>query len=82
MPSEIDADERLLRHVFTTLLTKPIKYSNIGRTVQFEIGCSGEELFCAIRNRGIGIPEADREQLFTASIGGRMSLTVRGRALA
>ena len=66
MPSEIDADERLLRLIFTNLLTNAIKYSDVGRLVLFEIGCSGEEIICAIRDHGIGIPETDQEWLFTA----------------
>jgi PAS domain S-box-containing protein len=63
-PVEIQADERLLRHIFTNLLTNAIKYSDAGRVVRFEIECVGAELVCVIRDQGIGIPEADREWLF------------------
>ena len=66
IPSEIHVDERLLRHIFTNLLTNAIKYSDVGRVVRFEIGCAGAEIVCAIRDQGIGIPEADREWLFNA----------------
>ena len=66
MPAEIQADERLLRHIFTNLLTNAVKYSDAGRMVHFEIGRAGAELVCAIRDQGIGIPEADREWLFNA----------------
>ena len=66
MPSAIEADERLLHHIFTNLLTNAIKYSNVGRVVRFEIGCTGEEIVCIIRDQGIGIPEADLEWLFNA----------------
>jgi PAS domain S-box-containing protein len=66
MPAEIQVDERLLRHIFTNLLTNAIKYSHVDRVVRFEIGCAEAELVCAIRDRGIGIPEGDREWLFTA----------------
>ena len=65
-PSEIHADERLLRHIFTNLLTNAIKYPDVGRVVRFEIACAGAEIVCAIRDQGIGIPEADLEWLFTA----------------
>jgi signal transduction histidine kinase len=34
--------------------------------VRFEIGCDEAEIVCAIRDQGIGIPEADREWLFNA----------------
>ena len=66
MPSAIEADERLLRHIFTNLLTNAIKYSEVGRVVQFEIRCAGGEMVYIIRDHGIGIPEADREWLFSA----------------
>jgi PAS domain S-box-containing protein len=66
MPAEILADERLLRHIFTNLLTNAIKYSDVGRVVHFEVGRTETEIGCAVRDEGIGIPEADREWLFTA----------------
>ena len=65
-PSEIHVDERLLRHIFTNLLTNAVKYSDVGRVVRFEVGCAGAEIVCTIRDQGIGIPEADREWLFSA----------------
>jgi signal transduction histidine kinase len=66
IPAEIYVDERLLRHIFTNLLTNAIKYSDVGRLVRFEIGYAGAEIVCVIRDQGIGIPEADREWLFNA----------------
>jgi PAS domain S-box-containing protein len=66
IPSEIQADERLLRHIFTNLLTNAVKYSDAGRPVQFEIRRGNGETVCVVRDQGIGIPEADREWLFNA----------------
>src|SRR4029077_4714347 len=71
IPAEIQADERLLRHIFTNLLTNAVKYSDAGRAVRFEIGRVGAEVICAIRDQGIGIPEADQEWLFNAFHRGR-----------
>jgi PAS domain S-box-containing protein len=65
-PFEIHADERLLRHIFTNLLTNAIKYSDAGLTVRFEIESAGAEIVCSVRDQGIGIPEADQEWLFNA----------------
>jgi PAS domain S-box-containing protein len=66
MPAEIRADERLLRHIFTNLLTNAVKYSGPGNPVRFEIAPVGGDMVYAIRDQGIGIPEADREWLFNA----------------
>jgi signal transduction histidine kinase len=41
MPGEIQADERLLQHIFTNLLTNGVKYSDPGRAVRFEIVFAG-----------------------------------------
>jgi signal transduction histidine kinase len=71
VPAEIQADERLLQHIFTNLLTNAVKYSDPGRMVRFEIACAGAEIICTIRDQGIGIPEADREWLFSAFHRGR-----------
>jgi PAS domain S-box-containing protein len=71
MPGDIQADQRLLQHIFTNLLTNAVKYSDPGRPVQFEIGCAEGEIVCAVRDRGIGIPEADREWLFNPFHRGR-----------
>jgi signal transduction histidine kinase len=66
MPGQIQANERLLQHIFTNLLTNGVKYSDPGRAVRFEIAFTGTEIVCAIRDQGIGIPEADQEWLFSA----------------
>ena len=71
LPAETRADERLLRHIFTNLLTNAVKYSEPGRPVHFEFDCNGTEMISRIRDRGIGIPEGDREWLFNPFHRGR-----------
>jgi PAS domain S-box-containing protein len=66
LPGQIQTNERLLRHIFTNLLTNAVKYSDPGRPVRFEIAFAGTEIVCTIRDQGIGIPEADQEWLFSA----------------
>jgi PAS domain S-box-containing protein len=66
IPTKVRADERLLRHIFTNLLTNAVKYSDPGCAVRFEVVCTTAEIVCTIRDQGIGIPEADREWLFNA----------------
>jgi PAS domain S-box-containing protein len=71
MPATAQADERLLRHIITNLLTNAVKYSAPNQPVRFEIARDGANAVCRIRDEGIGIPEADREWVFDAFHRGR-----------
>jgi PAS domain S-box-containing protein len=64
LPNKVLVDERLLRHIFTNLLTNAVKYSEVGRAVRFEMVCAEADIVCKICDQGIGIPKADREWLF------------------
>jgi signal transduction histidine kinase len=48
------------------LLAKAIKYSPDGGTVRFDLFFIQEEVIFRIQDEGIGIPEADQENLFTS----------------
>jgi PAS domain S-box-containing protein len=63
-PPTILADGRLLRHIFTNLLTNAVKYSPAGKVVRFEVGFSKTYMISSIRDQGIGICPADQEWLF------------------
>ena len=66
IPTTVHVDERLLRHIFTNLLTNAVKYSDPERAVQLEIAGVNADIVCTICDQGIGIPEADLEWLFHA----------------
>ncbi len=66
LPSEAQADERLLGHVFTNLLSNAVKYSEPEAAVRFTVERDGADAVCIVRDEGIGIPEEDQEQLFKA----------------
>jgi len=66
VPPEAEADEQLLGHIFTNLLTNAVKYSELGATVSFTVGRDGCDAVCVVRDRGIGISEEDQQQLFGA----------------
>lgn len=66
MPTAVQADNRLVRHIFTNLLTNAVKYSETGRVVWFKIECDQREIVYTITDQGIGIPEADLAWLFNA----------------
>jgi signal transduction histidine kinase len=66
VPSEANADERLLGHIFTNLLSNAVKYSEPGATVRFGIERDGSDAVCIVRDQGIGISEEDQPHLFKA----------------
>ncbi|MBI3853598.1 MAG: PAS domain-containing sensor histidine kinase [Verrucomicrobia bacterium] len=66
IPTEAQADERLLGHIFTNLLSNAVKYSEPGATVHFLVERQGRDAVCVIRDTGIGISEDDQQQLFKA----------------
>jgi PAS domain S-box-containing protein len=57
-------DPRLMRQAITNLLTNAIKYSPAGSTVDVTMQCDSHQITIAVRDRGIGIPEADQARLF------------------
>jgi signal transduction histidine kinase len=58
------ADEALLRHIFGNLLSNAVKYSRAGTPVEFTVERQGMDAVFIVRDRGIGIPEADIKLLF------------------
>lgn len=58
------ADERLLRHIVTNLLSNALKYSPPEQPVQLAASAEGELLQISVGDAGIGIPEADLPRLF------------------
>jgi signal transduction histidine kinase len=57
-------DQSLLRHILGNLLANAIKYSLAGNKVLFELIPSEAEVIFRIQDWGIGIPAADRQNLF------------------
>ena len=59
-------DESLLHHIFANLISNALKYSPTGEPVVVSIAREGNDAVCAVIDRGIGIPEHDKEHLFEA----------------
>lgn len=57
-------DEKLLHSISLDLLWNAVKYSPPGNRVTFEVIVEAKTAVFSVRDRGIGIPARDREQLF------------------
>jgi PAS domain S-box-containing protein len=70
-PTEVHADERLLRHILNNLLSNAVKYSEAGTPVDLIVARHRCEAVFTVKDRGIGIPEEDKQWLFNAFQRGR-----------
>jgi PAS domain S-box-containing protein len=75
-------DETLLRHIFSNLLTNAAKYSPPESPVNFHVRRleNGEGIFI-VQDLGMGIPEADRQRLFTPFYRAKNAATIPGTGL-
>ena len=57
-------DLNLLRYILTNLLTNAIKYSPQNSIIQLSLSYQEQEISFQVRDRGIGIPQAELKYLF------------------
>ncbi len=64
--TEISAcmDAKVLRQIFTNLLSNALKYSPVGSPVHFRIDCDEAFAYLEVQDQGIGIPTPDQARLF------------------
>jgi signal transduction histidine kinase len=75
------ADEKLLRHVLSNLISNAAKYSPPGTPVKFSVSRDGGDAIFIVQDRGMGIPEDDRKRLFTPFYRGKNVATIQGTGL-
>ncbi|MGD1911678.1 MAG: ATP-binding protein, partial [Rivularia sp. (in: cyanobacteria)] len=59
-----NVDPKLLQHILTNLLSNAIKYSVGSNAVDLKLICGDNHVIFQIKDKGIGIPAVDREQIF------------------
>lgn len=64
--SNLQMDEKLLRHILGNLLGNAIKYSPLGGEVEFDIQKINESIIFKIKDNGLGIPKSDHESIFNS----------------
>lgn len=58
-------DPRLIRQIITNLLSNAVKYSPDGGQIKLQLITKTDYFVLVVQDNGIGIPEADQDQLFT-----------------
>lgn len=74
-------DGRLLRQIFTNLLSNALKYSPKGSEIHFRLQVTEELAQFEIQDRGIGIPGCDQARLFEAFHRGKNVGMIAGNGL-
>ena len=64
--ASIFADEQLVLHVLTNMLSNAVKYSPNGGLIMLTLRCGERDFGFSVRDHGIGIPAEGREHLFDA----------------
>lgn len=65
LPQTIDADDKLLRQVFSNLISNAVKYSPAGTSIWVKGWAEGpKNIQVSIRDEGVGIPKEEQNKLF------------------
>jgi signal transduction histidine kinase len=64
LPESIEGDPKLLFHAVSNLVSNAVKYSPAGSLVEVSGRTEANHVAIAVRDRGMGIPDRDREHLF------------------
>ncbi len=78
---EVRGDERSLRHLLRNLLSNALRHAP-GSPVEVEVGGEAEAVWLEVRDRGPGIPDAERARVFEAFARGEGSRDGLGLGLA
>ena len=62
--STVSVDPKLLQHILTNLISNALKYSVGSNSVTLELICGEGDVIFKIRDKGIGIPAVDQQQIF------------------
>ena len=75
------ADETMMRHILTNLITNAVKYSPPGKPVRFSVSRDEGAAIFVVQDSGMGISEEDQKNLFTPFHRGKNVTTLQGSGL-
>ncbi|MBD2307666.1 response regulator [Chroococcidiopsis sp. FACHB-1243] len=74
-------DRRLLRRTFGNLISNAVKYSPNGGCIEVDLKATDTQIIFSVKDKGIGIPAADRANLFKSFSRGSNVDTIPGTGL-
>jgi PAS domain S-box-containing protein len=78
---KIHSDKKLLRNVLVNLISNSIKFSDEGKTITVSAEEENQKLKLVVQDEGIGISEADQENLFSSFYRGANATNIQGTGL-
>lgn len=79
--SEVVLDKHLLKNIAINLLSNAIKYSDESKLIAFSTATEENQLRITVADKGIGIPEADKQHLFSRFFRAQNVTNVQGTGL-
>lgn len=75
------SDRKLIKNILINLLSNAIKFSEEGKAIHVSSSVEEGQGRISVRDEGIGIPEEDREHLFSTFFRGRNAVNIQGTGL-
>ncbi len=77
----ISLDGQMLKNILINLLVNASKYSADEKDIELTTAVAGEQLTLTVTDRGIGIPDADKDKLFISFFRARNTVQIEGTGL-
>ncbi|HSZ24909.1 MAG TPA: PAS domain-containing sensor histidine kinase [Cytophagaceae bacterium] len=79
--SIVTLDKNIIKTICLNLLSNAIKYSSEGKEIEFIVSIHPDYIDLAIKDNGIGIPEADKQHLFNRFFRAQNAGNIEGTGL-
>ncbi|THU30727.1 PAS domain S-box protein [Niastella caeni] len=77
----VHTDKKLLKNILINLITNAIKFSNEDSAITINSTANSEKAEISVIDKGIGIPPADQEHLFSSFFRGKNATNIQGTGL-
>jgi len=81
IPEHIDADPKLLEHIFTNLLSNAVKYAPDTPLIEVTGELKGDITLISIKDQGLGIPEDELSHMFERYFRAKTAQGIQGTGI-
>ena len=78
---EVSTDKKVLQHIVLNLLSNACKYSEENKEIRFTTDVRNDRILIIVQDSGIGIPEAQKEKIFTRFFRAKNATSIHGTGL-